>query len=113
MSRLLLCLPILSLAACANHATPPLPDPAPSAPDTTVTTRSIDTVLAAHTDSLMAYEGVTGVGQALCEGHPCIRVYVLARTPELEDRLPDVVEGYSVEIVETGQVRPLPTDGPR
>lgn len=59
----------------------------------------------------MALEGVTGVGQGLCRGKPCLRVYIAARTPAVERELPDTIEGYPVEVVETGPIRPLPTDG--
>lgn len=111
MLRLLSGLTILGLAACTNHAAPPEATPTEAAPPNTTVT--IEDVLAAHTDSLMAVDGVTGVGQALCDGQPCLRIYVLARTPELDARLPDEVEGYPVELVETGQVRPRPIDGPR
>ena len=109
--RLILCLALGGLAACANHAAPASPESSAAAPDTTM--MSLDDVLTTHTDSLMAIEGVTGLGQALCDGNPCLRVYVVARTPELETRLPDTLGGYPVEIVETGRIRPLPADGQR
>lgn len=99
MLRLSLGLLALVVAGCANPSASP-----PSA----VPAQSIEDVLAAHTDSLMAVEGVTGVGQGLCEERACIRVYVLARTPEVEQRLPAEIDGYPVELVETGQIRPLP-----
>lgn len=110
MPRLLLALAALSLAACTNHAAPS-PDTPAAAPDTTM--RPIEEVLAAHTDSLMAIDGVTGVGQALCDDRPCLRVYVLARTPALERELPEEIEGYSLDIVETGPITPTPAGGRR
>jgi hypothetical protein len=75
--------------------------------------RAIEEVLAAHTDSLMAIDGVTGVGQALCDDRPCLRVYVLARTAALEERLPEEIEGYPIDIAETGPITPTPADGQR
>src|SRR5438046_10172841 len=36
--------------------------------------RTIEQVLAAHTDSLMAVPGVLGTAIGRCEGAPCIRV---------------------------------------
>ena len=107
-SFFLLSYAVLGLAACANPSATPS-DAASASPDTSM--HSLEDVLATHTDSLMALEGVTGVGQALCEGAPCLRVYVAARTPALERELPDTLGGYPVEVVETGQIRPRPTDG--
>jgi hypothetical protein len=108
MLRLLLALTVLSVAACTNHAAPS-PDATSTPPDTTM--RPIEEVLAAHTDSLMAIEGVSGVGQALCDEQPCLRVYVHSRTPAVENQLPDQLEGYLIEVVETGQITPLPANG--
>jgi len=53
------------------------------------------------------------VGQALCDEQPCVRVYVQSRTAAVESRLPDELEGYPVEVVETGRITPLPADGQR
>ena len=108
LSLFLLSCAVLGLAACANPSVTPSDETSASA-DTSM--QSLEDVLATHTDSLMALEGVTGVGQALCEGAPCLRVYVAARTPALEQELPDVIGGYPVEIVETGQIRPHSADG--
>lgn len=105
--RIILCLALTSLASCSDRAVPPQPPAV--VPDTAV--HSIEDVLAVHTDSLLALDGVTGVGQALCEGGPCLRVYVQARTPELDAQLPDAIGGYPVEVVVTGQIRPRPADG--
>src|SRR5947199_228503 len=41
-----------------------------------VTSRTIEAVLAAHTDSLMALPGVVGTAIGLCDGAPCIRVFL-------------------------------------
>jgi hypothetical protein len=47
--------------------------------------------------------GVEGIGQGATErGEPCILVMVASRTPELEKRIPESIEGVPVEIVETG-----------
>lgn len=69
-------------------------------------TRSIDEVLSAHRDSLMAVAGVVGIGQGLCEGEPCIRVYAAEMTPEIERRVPDTLEGYAVDVEVTGPIKP-------
>ena len=70
--------------------------------------RKIEEVLKEHTDDLMAIPGVVGTGQGLCDGKPCIKVFVVKKTPELEDKIPEKLEGYSVKIEETGVIRALP-----
>ena len=71
-------------------------------------TKPIEEVLKAHTNALMSIPGVVGTAQGLCDGKPCIKVYVIEKTPELEGKIPDVLEGFSVEVVETGEFRALP-----
>ncbi len=55
----------------------------------------------------MSIPGVVGTGQGLCGGSPCIKVFVVRKTPELEKKIPPSIEGCPVEIVETGEIRPL------
>src|SRR5439155_1082236 len=43
----------------------------------TVATRTINQVLAAHSDSLMALPGVVGTAIGLCDGEKCIKVMVV------------------------------------
>lgn len=70
--------------------------------------KSIEEVLKAHTDKLMSIPGVVGTAQGLCDGKPCIKVFVIKKTPELEGKIPDVLEGFPVEVEETGEFRALP-----
>ena len=67
---------------------------------------SIDVVLNAHTDSLMAIRGVEGVGQALCDDVPCIRIFASRQTPELDGQVPDSLQGYAVDVEVTGPIGP-------
>ena len=67
--------------------------------------RTIAEVLKEHTTSLMAVPGVVGTGQGLCEGKPCIKVFVIKKTPELVQKIPDTLDGYPVVIEETGEVK--------
>ena len=69
---------------------------------------SIETVLKKHTDALMAMPGVVGTAQSLCDDKPCIKVYVVALTPELQQKIPKDLEGYPVDIEVTGEFRALP-----
>jgi hypothetical protein len=66
---------------------------------------SIEEVLMKYTDNLMSISGVVGTGQGLFDGKSCIKVFVVKMTPELEDKIPEKLEGYPVKIKETGVIR--------
>lgn len=66
--------------------------------------RSIDLVLAAHTDSLMALPGVTGTAIGLCDGVRCIKVLVADSNPDTRARIPSRLEGYRVVVEVTGSI---------
>jgi hypothetical protein len=68
----------------------------------------IQTVLKAHTDSLMAISGVAGVYIGLKnDSIPCIRVMVVKKTVELEKKIPLSLQGFPLEIEETGVIEPM------
>lgn len=69
--------------------------------------KAIQTVLKEHTDSLMALPGVVGTGLGECSGKPCIKVFVVKKTPELRKQIPSAIEGYTVTVQETGKFRAL------
>ena len=71
-----------------------------------MTGRSIDQVLAAHTDSLMAMPGVVGTAIGLCDGERCIKVLVADSNPDTKRRIPDRLEGYRVLVEVTGTIKP-------
>lgn len=71
-----------------------------------VATRSIDEVLADHTDSLMAIPGVVGTAVALCDGGRCIKVLLADSNPETKRKIPARLEGYRVVVEVTGTIRP-------
>ncbi len=68
--------------------------------------RSIDDVLAAHTDSLMAVPGVVGAAIASCDGERCIKVLLADSNPDTKSRIPARLEGYRVIVEVTGTIRP-------
>ncbi|HEX9611398.1 MAG TPA: hypothetical protein VF978_05880 [Gemmatimonadales bacterium] len=72
----------------------------------TVAARSIDEVLAAHTDSLMALPAVVGTAIALYEGERCIKVFLADSNPDTQGRIPPRLEGYRVVVEVTGTIRP-------
>ena len=67
---------------------------------------TIKDALTRYTDELMALPGVVGAGQGLCEGTPCIKVYVVKKTPQLEKQIHKTLRGFSYQIQESGKIRP-------
>ena len=70
-----------------------------------VNNKSIKTVLEENTDFLMSIQGVVGIAQGLCEGKDCIKVYVTKKTDKIAQELPKSLDGYLIEIVETGVIK--------
>lgn len=70
--------------------------------------KTIEEVLKEHTKELMSVPGVVGTALGLCDDTPCIKVYVVKKTSELDQKIPDILEGYPVMIEETGEIRALP-----
>jgi hypothetical protein len=68
---------------------------------------TVDEVLARETPRLMSVPGVIGTGRGLCDGRPCIHVYVSGMTPEARSHIPAVLDGYPVVIEETGEIKSL------
>jgi hypothetical protein len=69
---------------------------------------SIEETIKEHSEELMAIPLVVGVGQGLCDDNPCIKVYVIKRTPELDKKIPRLLKGYKVLIEITGEIRAHP-----
>ncbi len=67
--------------------------------------KSIENVVASHTDSLMAIKGVVGVGVGELEGKPCIKVMIDRRTRKLVKQIPKTLDGFVVVIEETGEFK--------
>lgn len=73
-----------------------------------MTRKTIEQVQEAHTPALMALEGVVGTFIGVtADDRPCIKVMVVQRTRALEAKIPTQLEGYPVEIFESGEIRPL------
>jgi hypothetical protein len=84
--------------------------------DANVSSRSIEEVLAAHTDSLMSLPGVVGTAIGLCDGVACIRVFLSDSTAASRRQIPNRLDGYLVRVEVTGPVRPresAPSPTPR
>ncbi len=71
--------------------------------------RDINAVLRAHDKELMAIPGVVGVyvGLQADQKTPCLRVMAMKKTRELQQAVPKSLEGYKVEVDETGAIRPM------
>ena len=70
--------------------------------------RPIAEVLKEHSDELMSIPGVVGTAEGLCNDNPCIKVFVKEKTKDIDQRIPDELEGYPVEVEETGEFKALP-----
>jgi hypothetical protein len=73
----------------------------------------IGTAKERHESSIMSVPGVVGVGIGECEGEPCIKVFVEDRTPELQRRIPERLEGFKVDIEATGPFQALIDTAPK
>ncbi len=71
--------------------------------------KMIELVLEKHKGRLMSIKGVVGVAIGKCEGKPCVKVYVVQKTQELLKQIPSSIEGYKVEVQESGEFRALNT----
>ena len=69
--------------------------------------KAIAEVLKEYTKAIMSIPGVVGTGQGLCEGKPCIKVFVIKKTPDLDRTIPDTLDGYPVMVEETGEIKAL------
>lgn len=67
--------------------------------------RSIQQVLAAHTDSLMALPGVVGTAIGRCDTMLCIRVFFRDSSAVARQAIPDTLEGFPVQVEVTGEFR--------
>ena len=75
--------------------------------------REVPTVTAAqaialHSDSLMAIPGVVGLYEGRTDkGETVIRVMLAERTRDAMRRLPRKLEGYRLEVEESGPIQPM------
>ena len=68
-----------------------------------MSSRSIQEVLAAHTDSLMAVPGVVGTAIGRCDTTLCIRVFFRDSTAAARGGIPEILEGHPVKVEVTGE----------
>jgi len=76
--------------------------------------KTIEQVLAAHTPDWMSIPGVVGTSIGERSGEPCLRVLVAKKASQVRRAIPELVEGFPVDVVETGAFHAReadPTDG--
>ncbi len=99
---------VLGLAVVLGAAHAPAGDAAADAgKGKAMSEMSITQALKQATPGLMKIEGVVGTAQGLCDGAPCIKIYVARKTPELLGQLPATIAGHPVVIEETGAFKAL------
>lgn len=67
----------------------------------------IEQVLQRHSEWLASLPGVVATGQGFCDHVPCIKVYVVAKTAALLEKLPSQLDGYPLVVEESGDIRAL------
>jgi hypothetical protein len=70
-----------------------------------VTKRSISEVIKRHSDRLMSIPGVVGIAEGESGGKPCLLVFIAKSDSALLTRLPGSLEGYLIQVEESGEFR--------
>lgn len=64
-------------------------------------------VLDKHRDKLLAITGVVGIAEGVCDGKPCIRVFVDRKSHRISRSIPGTLGGYLVIVEESGEFKAL------
>jgi hypothetical protein len=67
--------------------------------------KTIKEVLKKYTPIWMSIPDVIGTGIGLCDGKPCIKVYVKNLSKEIENTIPQSIDDYQVKIEVTGPIK--------
>jgi hypothetical protein len=68
--------------------------------------QTIQEVLAAHSDSLLALPGVVGTAIGRSGDELCIRVFVTDSSEAVRRTIPDSLGGYMVQVEVSGEFQP-------
>ena len=74
-----------------------------------MSSKTIEEVLKENTDEWMSIPGVVGTAIGAFKGEPCIKIYVVKKSHELE-KIPSSKDGYRILIEETGEFKALEKD---
>ena len=69
--------------------------------------KTIEQVLAEHTDRWMEIPGVEGTAIGLHNNKPCILILTSVDSDQLRPQVPHVVQGFPVMLEATGEVQAL------
>jgi hypothetical protein len=70
--------------------------------------KDINKVVEEYSQKFMAIPGVVGVAVSELDDHtPCIWIMVKELTPEIESKVPKMLEGHPVVIHVSGEIRPM------
>lgn len=72
---------------------------------------TIDQVIRRHESSLLAIEGVTGVGHGVVKDKDCILVMLTHKLSDAEAKIPETIEGYPVAVEVSGVIQALRRTG--
>ena len=70
-----------------------------------ISERAIEEVLRQRTDEWMSIPGVVGTAIGKLEGKKVIKVLVIEKAAQIENKIPRTVEGYRVILEEVGEIR--------
>jgi len=95
----------LALFLAGMMTTAVLEDSVPAAAEgeKAVAETTITEVLQERTEALMSVQGVVGAGQGLCDGRPCVKVYVVKKTMEVEQEIRRILAPHPFSIQESGR----------
>ncbi len=74
------------------------------------TTSTTHQALKHNRDAILALPGVAGTGLSLCEGEPCIKVFVTERVSGTEAELERLLQGHPFVIEESGPFEARPAE---
>ncbi len=66
---------------------------------------NITSAIESHGPGLMELEHVVGVGESLCNGEPCIRVYLTGADHQTLNEIPAKLDGITVIKEISGSIR--------
>lgn len=92
----------LGVASCTGSRN----DQPHQAPEEALAPRTIQEVREAFTPEWMQLPEVVGAGIGLCDGEPCIRIFLRRPSPETERAIGERVDGYRIDFEVTGDFTP-------